>query len=53
MGSKGADAEAGRRDEAREWFKELSKYYPLGQGKNAWKRTPLLLRGKHERDHLT
>ena len=52
VGSKGADAEARRRDEERELFKKLSRYYPLGQGKNAWKRPPLLSRGKHERDRL-
>ena len=52
IGSKNADAEARRRDEEREWFKKLSKYYPLEQGQNVWERQSLLSRGKHERDHL-
>jgi len=52
VGRRRADAEARRRDEERELFKELSKYYPLGQGQDAWERPPLLSRGKHERDHL-
>ena len=52
MGSKNADTEARRRDEEREWFKKLSRHYPLEQNQNVWERPLLLSRGKHERDHL-
>jgi len=50
VGSKRADAEVRRRDEEREWFRKLSKYYPLGRGQGVWVRPSLLSRGKH--DHL-
>ena len=46
-GSKNAEEERNRRDEERRLFKELSRYYPLGDGKEVWTRPKLLLRGKH------
>ena len=50
-GSRGADGEFRRRNEERELYKELSKYYPLRQGRSAWARTQLLSCGKHGHDH--
>jgi hypothetical protein len=51
-GSKNADDEFDRRNVERELYQELSRYYPLGRRK-AWARRPLLLEGKHWRDHST
>jgi len=52
-GSKNADDEFERRSVERGWFKELSQYYPLGQGQSVWERPKLLLCGEHGRDHST
>ena len=46
-GTKLADLAYERRGGTREVYKTLSRYYPLEEGRLAWKSTQLLIRGKH------
>ena len=47
-GSKNADKELRRRDLERQSYQQLSRYYPLPEGKKEWTRPPLLVKGKHK-----
>ena len=37
----------------RELLKDLSRYYPLGEGRKRWNRSLLLSQGKHGHDRST
>ena len=52
-GSRNADDEFERRNVERRLLQELSRYYPLEQGQNAWSRSSLLSLGKHGCDRST
>ena len=47
--SKLANSELERRNEERQLFQELSKYYPLKRGQKAWGRPNLSSLGEHKR----
>ena len=47
-GSKGADEEYERRNEIRQVYQELSRYYPLEEGNTKWSTPQLLLKGEYE-----
>ena len=46
--SKRAEEEHERRMVDRELYQELSRYYPLRQGREVWVRPELLSNGKHD-----
>ena len=47
--SKTAEGEAKKRDEIRETYEELSRYFEVPMGCTKWVRPQLLLRGKYHR----